>query len=88
MYITFDELREIKHKLPTGSVKLIAEKLNIDEQTVRNYFGAAKYEDDSSIPGIHIQPGPNGGIVHIEDTSILDLAKALIAGSQGGAAEN
>ena len=51
MYITFDELRDIKHKLPTGSVKLIAEKLNIDEQTVRNYFGASKYEDDQSIPG-------------------------------------
>lgn len=87
MYITFEELREIKHKLPTGSVKLIADKLKIDEQTVRNYFGAAKYED-GGIPGIHIQPGPNGGIVHIEDTSILDLAKALIDASGGEAGEN
>ncbi len=87
MYITFDELREIKHKLPTGSVKLIAEKLNIDEQTVRNYFGATKYED-GGIAGIHIQPGPNGGIVHIEDTSILDLAKELIEASEGEASDN
>jgi hypothetical protein len=82
MYITFDELREIKHKLPTGSVKVIADKLHVDEQTVRNYFGAAKY-DEGDIPGIHIQPGPNGGVVHLEDTSILDLAKELIETSQG-----
>lgn len=88
MYITFDELRDIKHKLPTGSVKLIAEKLNIDEQTVRNYFGASKYEDDNSIPGIHIQPGPNGGIVHIEDTSILDLAKSLIQETEPSPSDN
>ncbi|MBT8191032.1 MAG: DNA-binding protein [Bacteroidia bacterium] len=77
MYITYDELREIKHKLPTGSISRIAKALNLDEQTVRNYFGAMKYHD-GEIVGKHIQPGPNGGIVSLEDTVILDLAKKII----------
>ena len=77
MNITFDELRKIKHQLPTGSVARIAKKLGIDEQTVRNYFGANKYED-GEIVDRHIEPGPNGGIVHLEDTTILDLAKKII----------
>jgi hypothetical protein len=77
MNITFDELRQIKHQLPTGSVKRIAETLNIEEQTVRNYFGATKFENGTTV-GTHYQPGPNGGIVHIDDTTILDLAKKII----------
>ena len=77
MNITYDELREIKHKLPTGSISRIAKTLNIDEQTVRNYFGAKKYKE-GDIAGKHIQPGPHGGIVNLEDTIILDLAKKII----------
>lgn len=87
MNITFDELRDIKHKLPTGSIKLIAERLNIDEQTVRNYFGAANYEAGKAA-GIHIEPGPNGGIVHLEDTAILDLAMELIASHESENTDN
>ena len=78
MYITFNELRRIKHSLPTGSVKRIAETLNIDEQSVRNYFGAKKYNNDGEIVGKHIQPGPDGGIVNLEETEILDLAKKIL----------
>lgn len=77
MNITFNELREIKHNLPAGSIKKIAEQLNLDEQTVRNYFGAHHLENS----GNHIQPGPNGGIVHIEDETILNLAKQIIEAS-------
>ena len=77
MNITFDELREIKHRLPTGSVARIAKQLNIDEQTVRNYFGANKFAD-GAIVDKHIEPGPRGGIVNLEDTTILDLAKSII----------
>lgn len=77
MYITFKELRDIKHSLPTGSVARIASELKIEEQTVRNYFGAQKYEN-GQIAGIQVQPGPDGGIVHIEDTRIIDLAKKII----------
>ena len=74
MNITFEELRLIKHNLPAGSIKKIADQLSIDEQTVRNYFGAHHLENS----GNHIQPGPNGGIVHIEDETILNLAKQII----------
>ena len=81
MNITFEELRQIKHQLPTGSVKRMSEQLNISEQTIRNYFGAAKYED-GRIVGKHIQPGPHGGIVNIEDDSILNLARKIIKDSQ------
>jgi hypothetical protein len=81
MNITFNELREIKHSLPAGSIKMIADQLNLDEQTVRNYFGAHHLENS----GNHIQPGPNGGIVHIEDETILNLAKKII---ESGAKQN
>ena len=81
MNITFDELRQIKNQLPTGSVGRIAKELNLDEQTVRNYFGAAKFEDGKTV-GNHVQPGPNGGIVSIEDTTILELARKIIREAQ------
>ena len=81
MYLTYQELRNIKHSLPTGSISKIAKQLNLDEQSVRNYFGANKYNNDE-IVGRHIQPGPNGGVVHIENTSIIELAKQIIAKSK------
>ncbi len=82
MNISFDELRQIKHKLPTGSISKIASELNLEEQTVRNYFGATKFEDGRPT-GTHLeQGGPNGGIVHLEDTTILDLARNIIRESQ------
>ncbi len=77
MNITFEELRRIKHALPTGSVKRIADELNIEEQTVRNYFGAKKYEN-GQIVSQHIQPGPDGGIVNLEDETILTVAMRII----------
>jgi len=78
MNITFNQLRDIKHSLPTGSVSRIASKLKIKEQTVRNYFGASDYKA-GGIAGKHVQPGPNGGIVQLGDTSILNAAKEIIA---------
>ena len=77
MYITFEELRRIKHALPTGGVKRIAEELQLEEQTVRNYFGAKKYEN-GQIVSQHIQPGPDGGIVSLEDETILKVARRII----------
>ena len=77
MNITFEELRAIKHKLPTGSIRRIAKELNLTEQTVRNYFGANKF-GEGDIADKHIQPGPHGGIVHLEDTSILEAAKKIL----------
>ena len=88
MYITFEELRKIKHSLPTGGVKMIASELDVEEQTVRNYFGAKKYEN-GQIVGKHIQPGPNGGYVDFEDGKILEVAKRIIGEAQAsGISEN
>ena len=77
MNITFSELRKIKHQLPTGSIKRIANELNLKEQTVRNYFGAKKFKT-SRLIGWHLQPGPKGGIININDTKIFELARNII----------
>jgi len=75
--ITFNELRMIKDQLPSGSMKAIAEKLNIDEETVRNYFGGRNFEKGQCV-GVHFEQGPGGGIVTFDDTTILDLAQEII----------
>lgn len=80
MYITFKELRNLKHRLPTGSVSRIASELSLEEQTVRNYFGAKKY-NDGAIADIAVHPGPDGGYVQIEDTRIIELAKKIVSES-------
>ncbi|MDR1698945.1 MAG: DNA-binding protein [Prevotellaceae bacterium] len=71
--ITFDELRKIKDNLPDGSMAKIAEELNVSVETVRNYFGGHNFQKGSSV-GLHIEPGPGGGLVMLDDTTILDLA--------------
>jgi len=75
--ITFNELRSIKDRLPAGSIRKIAETLNLSEETVRNYFGGWNFEKGESA-GIHYEKGPNGGIVVLEDTTILDMARKMI----------
>ena len=75
--MTFNELRKIKDQLPSGSMKSIAEKLNLDEETVRNYFGGRNFDKGQSI-GIHFEQGPGGGIVKFDDTTILDMATKMI----------
>ena len=75
--ITFNELRRIKDNLPTGSMKKIADKLDLNEDTVRNYFGGWNFEKGESA-GIHIEKGPDGGIVTFDDTTILDIATKMI----------
>ena len=69
MNITYNKLREIKHNLPTGSISRIAKTLNMDEQTIRNYFGANDY-DEGAVAGKHYQSGPMGGIISLQDTKI------------------
>ena len=83
MHISFKELRNIKHSLPTGSVAKIASQLEIEEQTVRNFFGAKKFDNGQST-GWHLQPGPDGGIMDIKDTTILEAAKKIIQSSDAG----
>lgn len=80
--ITFNELRQIKDSLPDGSTHRIADELSISVETVRNYFGGYNYKDGKSC-GIHIEPGPNGGIVVLDDTAILDRAMQILAEKEG-----
>jgi hypothetical protein len=49
----------------------------VEEQTVRNYFGARKFQD-GQIVDAHVQPGPDGGFVVLQDTRILEAAKQII----------
>jgi len=77
MTITFNELRKIKDSLPDGSMKKIANELNMSVETVRNYFGGANYDEGETV-GIHLEKGPNGGIVVLDDTTILDMAMEIL----------
>lgn len=51
--------------------------LNITVQTVRNYFGGCNYEFGKNC-GVHIEPGPDGGIVVLDDTTIYDRAIEIL----------
>jgi len=77
MHITFNELRKIKDQLPQGSMKLIADRLNLSEDTVRNYFGGTHYPSGESV-GFHVEQGPDGGIVALDNSEILDIARKIL----------
>ena len=75
--ITFNELRKVKDKLPDGSIRRIAEELGLPVETVRNYFGGVN-ESTGNGGGIHIEPGPDGGIVLLDDSTILEKALVIL----------
>lgn len=75
--ISFNDLRKFKDSLPDGSMHRIADKLNITVQTVRNYFGGSNYDFGKNC-GVHIEPGPNGGIVVLDDSTIYDMAVDIL----------
>lgn len=75
--ITFNELRKIKDSLPDGSMHRIADELGVDVETVRNYFGGSNYIS-GQCTGLHIEPGPEGGMVMLDDTSVLERALAIL----------
>lgn len=78
---TFNELRRLKDSLPDGSMRRIADQLNVTVQTVRNYFGGSNYDFGKNL-GIHIEPGPDGGIVVLDDSTIYDMALDILKESQ------
>ena len=82
--ITFTELRKIKESLPEGSIHRIADELHTTVQTVRNYFGGNNYQLGNNC-GLHIEPGPDGGIVVLDDTTILDMANRILDESKSNA---
>ena len=77
--IPFNDRRRIKDSLPDGSIRQIADRLNVTPQTVRNYFGGTNYEFGKNC-GVHIEPGPDGGIVVLDDTTIYDMAVEILQG--------
>ena len=79
--ITFNELRKLKDSLPTGSMHRIADELNLSVETVRNFFGGHNFENGQSV-GIHLEPGPDGGIVMLYDTTVLEKALQILQESQ------
>lgn len=75
--MTFNELRRIKDSLPDGSMHRIADELGLDVETVRNFFGGDNYKDGVAV-GLHVEPGPDGGIVVIDDTTVLDRSLQIL----------
>ena len=75
--ITFNELRKIKDSLPSGSMHRIADELGLHVDTVRNFFGGHNFKEGKSV-GIHLEPGPDGGLVMIDDTTVLDRALKIL----------
>mgnify|MGYP003310139460 FL=1 len=69
---TFNKLREVKDSLPHGSMDTIAAELKISADDVRDFFNGSTKED-----GYHLEAGPDGGIVILENTAILDVALRL-----------
>jgi len=79
--ITFKELRKIKDYLPSGSMHRIADELGMSVETVRNFFGGQNFKNGQSV-GIHLEPGPDGGLVMLDDTTVLDKALQILKDSQ------
>ena len=75
--ITFNELRRIKDSLPDGSTHRIADELGVSVETVRNYFGGQNFKEGKSC-GIHIEPGPDGGLVVLDDMTIFERAMEIL----------
>ena len=75
--ITFNELRRIKDSLPSGSMHRIADELNMTVETVRNFFGGHNFKNGKSV-GIHVEPGPDGGLVMLDDTTVLEKALQIL----------
>ena len=75
--ITFKELRNIKDSLREGRMLRIANDLILSVETVRNFFGGQNFKDGKCV-GIHLEPGPDGGLVMLDDTVVLDKALDIL----------
>ena len=75
--ITFNELRRIKDSFPSVSMHRIAYELNMTVETVRNFFGGHNFKNGKSV-GIHLEPGPDGGLVMLDDTTVLEKALQIL----------
>lgn len=75
--LTFNELRAFKNSLPHGTIARIADELGLKEETVRNYFGGNNFTEGEPT-GSHLEPGPDGGIVVLDDLTIWDKAQEIL----------
>ena len=82
--ITFNELRKIKDALPSGSTHKIADELGVSVETIRNFFGGHNFKEGKCV-GIHLEPGPDGGMVMLDDTTVLDKAIKILKETQTNA---
>jgi len=62
---------------PAAARNGLADELGIDVDTVRNYFGGKHYDAKGNV-GIHVEQGPDGGVVTLDDTTILDAAMRIL----------
>lgn len=76
--LSFNELRAFKNSLPHGTIARIADELGIEQETVRNYFGGSNFSEGEPT-GAHLEPGPDGGIVVLDDLTIWDKANEILA---------
>lgn len=83
MTLTFNELRKIKDSLPDGTMRSMAAELGMSVDTVRNFFGG--FHTKGETVGIHIEPGPDGGAVALDEdaTRIVELARKMLRESEG-----
>ena len=76
--ITFNELRKIKDSLPSGSMHRIADELNLNVDTVRNFFGGHNFKEGKSV-GIQCATSSEAIISRKEKVSeyILSLVRMV-----------
>ena len=48
---------------------------------MRNYFGGTNYDDGTNM-GFHLEPGPDGGLVVLDDPQILEMAIDILEKQQ------
>ncbi len=80
--ISFNDLRRIKDSLPDGSMHKIADQLNCTVQTVRKTTSEAATMSLVRIVAFTLSRGPHGGIVVLDDTTIYDMAIAILEEQQ------
>jgi hypothetical protein len=71
--ITFNELQRIKKSLPIDSMNSIANELNANVDSVQNFFNGYHFKEGKCI-GIYFEPGPDGGLIMLDDAATLHVA--------------
>lgn len=76
--LLYSEFRMLRDNLPHGAIDIISKRLGITPDEVRHYFHATAEDGVPILTGLHHEEGPDGGIVELDDSIILDAALELI----------